>query len=123
MGESPGPYGPGLSATHLLVVLAVPARDLDLPAQVLQGHFELPVLEVLLGLLRRQVLPRDHLPVVKAVEQLVLLGPVELQLEPLVRLDAPVLLLLAGRARLVQVPPARRPEGGRRQLNLPAGQR
>src|SRR5262245_40547557 len=101
----------------------VAAGNLDLAPEVFEGHLELPILEVLLRLLRRDVLPRDHAPVVDPVEQLVLLRPVELQGVTLVGPHPPVLLLLAGGARLVQVPAARRPEGGRGQLDLPAGER
>src|SRR3954469_24388254 len=67
-----GLYGSGQSACLARLGLG---RRLDLAAEVIQGHFELLVLELRLGLLGgRGIAARDDLLVAHVLEQLVALG-------------------------------------------------
>src|SRR5436305_683483 len=79
------------------------------------------VLEViLLDLRRRRVPSRDDFRVAEVFVELLPLVFGEVQQVALRGPNAPVLVLLAGRARLVEVLAVGPPEGGRRQLQLPA---
>src|SRR5262249_29135048 len=106
----------GIGATGSAGLAAAAARGhLDLAAQVLQGGVELAVLELdrlhLAALVRRL----DRLDVALELSEVAaLLGG---ELDRLVGDHAPLVLVLAAGAQLVQVLAAGPPERGRRQLD------
>src|SRR5262249_28368651 len=97
--------------------------QLDLIPQIAQPQLQLPVLERWVRALAGLALGMNDLRLVQILLKILRLLHGQLQLVLLRRRDAPLVLVAALGAVLVEVPPARPPEGRCRQLDLAAGKR
>src|SRR5438552_2083127 len=92
----------------------------DLGPEIIEGHVELPVMKVRLGLRRRVPRSMDYLPISLKFLQIIEFLVPQLQGKALVGRDTPFVLVAALVAGAIEIAAAGSPEGGGRQLELAA---